>query len=1174
MASRFRMTATAIGEPRTGATHGLGVSASRLLPWIVFLACASGGENLWAQRELRDIPDPDPELERQSFQLADGLEVNLFAADPLLAKPIHMNFDAAGRLWVASSEVYPQVTPGQVANDKILVLQDADGDGRAEKTTVFADGLLIPTGVQPGDGGAYVANSTELLYLKDTNGDGRADTRRVMLSGFGTEDTHHILHTLRWGPDGMLYFNQSIYIHSHVETPHGVRRLNSGGIWQFRPETMQLEVFTRGLCNPWGHIVDHWGQSFATDGAGGEGINYVFPGATLFTYAGAKKVLKGLNPGSPKHCGLEVVSGRHAPDDWQGDLITSDFRAHRVCRFKLSETGAGYASREQAEVIKTSHAAFRPIDAKMGPDGALYVADWYNPIIQHGEVDFRDERRDHTHGRIWRVTFKGRPLVERPNVPGATIDQLLALLAAPEDSTRLAAKLELKSRGATEVVGKLDRWVGQLDPVDDTFEHLRLEALWTYQALDVAQPPLVAALARSKDHHVRAAAARVLGRWHPRVPEAVDLLTALVADEHPQVRLEAVRALGELRTAESAELAARALDRDVDRFMDHALWLAARELGPYWLPALEAGKLSFDGNAKQLTFFLQAVDSPLVVGPLMQLIAGGKLPADRRESVLLLVAALGGPSELRTLFDMSVQADTPPPLRTALLAALAKAAVMRKVQPAGDLAAISPLIDSTDEALRVAAIDAAGQWRLAPLGESFTRIASDPRVSDTVRRSALRAFAALGAASMSGIQSMCQPSRPENLRAMAIAALATLDVKSASGELVRWLGESSGPPDPAPIVTAILDRKGGAVALSEIVAAVKLPPDSAKLAIRAVRSAAREEPELVAALSTAGGLKTSAGPVSAAEIKKLVDEVAASGNAARGEAVFRRGEQGCLKCHAIAGAGGRVGPDLVSIGASAQVDYLVESILQPSAKIKENYHSLTVVADGRILSGVRVRESNNELVLRDVEDREVAIPLDTIEQRQEAGSLMPVGLADSLTRGELIDLVRFLSELGKVGPYANSQARVARRWQVLASASDTMRLAKDDRVDISALDHSDANWASLYSRVSGDLPLDAVATVSTPAENKVPAEHARPCILRCQLEVVTGGTVELAITGPVERAWLDGIPIALHTKLAVDVAEGLHTLMLFTMPAADRTLRLELNDVPGSPAQVQIVGGK
>ena len=379
----------------------------------------------FAQRDLKDIPPTDPELERKSFIVADGFEVNLFAADPKIAKPIQMNFDPQGRLWIVSSEVYPHIKPGQKANDKVLVLEDIDGDGISDKTTVFADGLLIPTGIAPGDGGAYVANSTELLHLKDTNGDGKADQRRIVLSGFGTEDTHHILHTLRWGPAGHLFFNQSIYIHSHIETPYGVKRLNGGGIWRFLPETLQLDVFARGWVNTWGHHFDAYGQSFVTDGAGGEGINYAVPGASYVTAVGAPRILHGLNPGSPKLCGLEIVDGRHLPDDWQGNLIANDFRGHRVCRYVLSDDGSGFASREMSELIKTTHVAFRPIDVKMGPDGAIYIADWYNPIIQHGEVDFRDPRRDHTHGRIWRVTYKGRPLVKRPKLVNARSEDVV-----------------------------------------------------------------------------------------------------------------------------------------------------------------------------------------------------------------------------------------------------------------------------------------------------------------------------------------------------------------------------------------------------------------------------------------------------------------------------------------------------------------------------------------------------------------------------------------------------------------------------------------------------------------------------------------------------------------------------------------------------------------------------
>jgi putative heme-binding domain-containing protein len=1119
--------------------------------WLLFVGLLMATP-AFGQRELKVIPDPDPELERQTFQLADGLEVNLFAADPLLAKPIHINFDAQGRLWVASSEVYPHIKPGQTATDKILVLEDGNADGVADKTTVFADGLLIPTGVLPGDGGAYVANSTEMLHLSDTNGDGKADHRRVVLSGFGTEDTHHIIHTFRWGPDGMLYFNQSIYIHSHVETPWGVRRLNSAGIWQFRPETMQLEVFARGLCNPWGHIFDYWGQSFATDGAGGEGINYVFPGVVMFTYAGAKRVSPGLNPGSPKHCGLEVISGGHFPDDWRGSLVTNDFRAHRVCRFTLTEVGSGYSSKEETEIIKSTHTAFRPIDVKMGPDGALYIADWYNPIIQHGEVDFRDDRRDHTHGRIWRVTVKGRPLIDRPQIVGTEIPAVLDLLHAPEEFTRSHAKLELKARGASQVQPALADWVAGLDPQDPRFEHNLLEGLWTYQSLDVVEPKLLGQLLASQDHHVRAAATRVLSAWHHRLPNAQAQMATLIADAHPQVRLEAIRALAGVGTPDAVEMAMRALDQPVDRFIDHALWVTATDLQPVWLSALEAGQLDFGGNVKHLTYVLQAAGSPRVVAPLVALLESGKLPAERRESVLLLVAALGGPSELRLVLDLALAGNASAEQRAALLTALASATQMRKVRPDGDLAAIAQLTSDTNEAVRLAAIELSGLWKVAAANPTLLEIASAESTSDEVRQKALAALADYGDQSRDVLLRLSRANSSVATQTAAIAALAKLDVNAAAAECVQLLKLQS-QADPSAAISAILDRNGGAAALGAAVSKESLSADAAKLAVRAVRSTARDEPELVATISKAGGISTPKRKLSADEMNQLLAEIEAHGDPARGELIFRREAQNCLKCHSIAGAGGRVGPDLVSIGASAQRDYLVESILDPSAKIKENYHALTVVADGIITSGVQIRETDTELVLRDVEDREVVIPLDALEARKEAGSIMPVGLADELTRQELVDLVRFLSELGKVGPYAVGKTRTARRWEVLADSAN-------ESYDPSS---NDGTWTSVYSTVAGDLPVSAV-----------PTSGSGERIVRCHLEVAKEGKIELRLAGPIERVWLDGRAIELVEVLSIELSAGVHTLTFSLRNEPQARVRAELSEVPDSAAQAQFVGGK
>ena len=186
----------------------------------------------------------------------------------------------------------------------------------------------------------------------------------------------------------------------------------------------------------------------------------------------------------------------------------------------MSEDGSGFASRQQPDLIRTKHVAFRPIDVKQGPDGAIYIADWYNPIIQHGEVDFRDPRRDHTHGRIWRVTAKGRPPVPRPQLAGATTAELLAALESPESWTRQFAKRVLKERG-DDVLPDVAVWLAALDARNPDRDHHLLEGLWTYQALSVVEPALLNRVLAAKDPHARAAAVRVLGAWHEHLPDAL-----------------------------------------------------------------------------------------------------------------------------------------------------------------------------------------------------------------------------------------------------------------------------------------------------------------------------------------------------------------------------------------------------------------------------------------------------------------------------------------------------------------------------------------------------------------------------------------------------------------------------------------------------------------------------
>jgi putative heme-binding domain-containing protein len=1120
---------------------------------------------LWAQRDLEKIPDPDPKIEQSTFIVADGFEVNLFAADPLLAKPIQMNFDSQGRLWVASSEVYPQIMPGQQATDKILILNDTDADGVADERTVFADGLLIPTGVLPGDGGCYVANSTELIHLADTDGDGAADLKRVVLSGFGTEDTHHLLHTLRWGPDARLNMNQSIYIHSHIETPYGVKHLNGGGIWQFRPETMQLDILCRGFVNPWGHHFDRWGQSFATDGAYGEGINYVFPGSVFATAVGASRLVAGLNPGSPKHCSLEILSGSHLPDDWQGNMITNDFRANRVCRFVVSEDGSGYASRQETELIKSSHMAFRPIDVKMGPDGAIYIADWYNPIIQHGEVDFRDSRRDHVHGRIWRVTAKGRPLVDRVNIPEQTTAQLLDLLKSSAEWLRLQATLELKNRGTAHVLPQLGMWVSQLDTDHADYEHHRLQALWLYEALLNPNHELLNQLLASTDHRVRAAALRVCSQHADTFPDAPAAFANAVNDEHPRVRLEAVRALAQIPNIESVSAIMQATDKPVDRFLDFAIWQAIHDLQPVWLPQVADGSYDFNNNVRYLSYALSASRSPELVSPLLKLVKANQVDAELIPSVLELIAAFGKQEQLSEVFEMAVagkQADAQQ--RAALLQAMVRSAGEKNSKPQGDLTRLAPLLENESNDLSAAAAEAVGQWQINNASTQLVALAQSDR-AESVRAAALQALGRMK--SPQNLQALlkfhAEASDPA-LKQVCFAAITAQNVGRAVQVTVETLANSQPDFDPAAMLSTLLTQRGTAGQLVNQLENQTMSADVARRAIRAVRTSSQPDDALITALGKSGKLQDSAWSLNAALLAELVSEVNQA-DPHRGEAVYRREELQCQNCHAIGGAGGNVGPDMVSIGGSAQVDYLIESLITPNAKIKENYHSkLIETVDGKLITGIPVQRNDQDVTLRMADGSALSIPVADIVEEVDGNSLMPAGTVDSLTRADLVDLVAFLSKLGKDEQFSIGNSRAARSWEKLLWTKEGHSRLNRTSYDTAATDDPALSWKPHYSLVNGNTPVSDLP--------KFVVHNGNPptVFLRTFVQVSTPGKVGLSIDDTAGvMLWVDSKPMPIESRLALELKTGSHNITLAVDLDKRQQLRLDLFDVEGSPAQAQ-----
>lgn len=521
-----------------------------------------------------EIVITSPEDTKASFTLPEGYEANLFASDvefPDLQNPVQFAFDGRGRLWVCTMNSYPMYFPGKPVNDKVLIFEDTDGDGKADKQTVFAEGLHIPTGIALGDGGVYLAQQPNLMFLADTDGDDVADVRKLVLHGFDSADSHHSLSAFTWGPGGGLYFQEGTFHHTQVETPYGPTRLKDAGVFRYEPKTEKFEVFVSyRFANPWGHVFDRWGQNFVADASGG--ANYfgtAFSGQVDYPHK-HRKMKQFLTKQWRPTAGCELVSSRNFPEEAQGNyLLNNCIGFHGVLQYSMKDDGSGFAAEPVQPLLQASDQNFRPVDLQFGPDGALYVVDWFNPLIGHMQHSIRDPNRDKNHGRIWRIRYKDRPLVTPPKIAGASLPELLDLLKAYEDRTRFRVRRELRKRPTEQVMSALDQWIAGLDEQDKNYQHHLLEALWVHQHHDVVDEELLNQLLRSPDYRARAAATRVLCYWRDRVSSPLALLKVQVNDEHPRVRLEAVRALSFFDSADAQAVAYESLAHPSDDYLDY-----------------------------------------------------------------------------------------------------------------------------------------------------------------------------------------------------------------------------------------------------------------------------------------------------------------------------------------------------------------------------------------------------------------------------------------------------------------------------------------------------------------------------------------------------------------------------------------------------------------------------
>ncbi len=959
--------------------------------------------------------DDSVDAELKSFELAPGFTANLFASEAHgIANPITMRWDARGRLWVLCSSVYPQLVPTETPDDKLFILSDSDGDHRVDSSTVFVGGLNMPTGFAIGDGGVYIGEGADLVHWRDTDGDDRADQREVIFTGFGTGDTHQNINSFTWSPGGELFFCQGLHCFSRAETPWGIARLDEHGVWRMRPRRRQLHSFRGGSSqNPWGVVFGRWGEPLVKGGSG-TAISELLP--IMIPTAHFQPPLD-IGKTQIKSMIAQIVESSHLPDAMQGDVLIAGYFAHVLDRMKLFADKSGHRTENLPPLLQTGHRSFRPVDIQIGPDGAIYVADWYNPIIGHYQASFRHPDRDKSHGRVWRITAQDRPLVTPPPLADMPAGELCQQLTSNEGWVRSQAKRLLMDLPTEEALPALQRWVDGL-PDDAQREHLRYESIGVFEAHEVVNRPLLEMLLASPEDRARAYATRVVGRWHDRLEAPLALLTHSVNDPSPRVRLEAVVACSYVREPAAITVAAQAASQPLDRFLVAALSQCVHALSDQWLPALRTGDLHF-AQPDQLVYVLRAHGGNDVAAQVRELLQSDTISQAGRQQLWKLLARVGNTEDVQQVFQAAVREGATS--RPSLLGRLTAVMEARGTQPAGEVAAaLKNLLDDDDVELRAAAARLAGLWHQEALTTQVSELATAGDVPESVRAAAIRSLMELSPdTSIERVRAYISLSQTPAVRIAALDAISRVDLNIAARDGLQLLAGLNDAAEVDEILTTLTGRREATAAIAAALPTARLTADQGKLISRWISANGVDDSVLVNALVSVMGMDAAA-PLEYREtlVQQIASEVRRQGNPAAGQKVFTSSLTNCTACHPLHGVTTPTGefpkgPELTAVGAGLPLELIIESVVWPKRQIKEGYELTTLfLGDGRVVSGYVTSENGGVVAIRNLTNGRVEeYAAAAIDERISKGTAMPAGFTNTLTSQELRDLVAYLASL-------------------------------------------------------------------------------------------------------------------------------------------------------------------
>ena len=945
---------------------------------------------------VRESGPLTPEEERMQLTAPEGFEVQLFAAEPQINKPINLAFDRRNRLWVSSSYEYPYAAPRERwsdaegsrvkdSRDGIFILEDTDGDGRADQKTVFADGLNIPTGVLPYKNGCIAWSIPNIWFFDDTDGDGICDKRSVLFGPLGWEkDVHGNCSSFRMGLDGWVYgthgFSNTSHFKVRPENLKGARAgdpgtelsLNSGNVYRFRPDGSRIELFTAGQVNPFGLAWDRRGHLYSAD-CHSAPIYQLIPGAVYPSFGKPHDGL-GFGPVMIQHthsstgiCGIVYLDGGIWGPEWDDRTLIGNVVTSRVNLDRISFAGSTPTAQEETDFITSKDPWFRPVDLRMGPEGALYVADFYNKVIGHYEVPLTHPGRDKERGRIWRVVKRGGALAPVP--PNGEVAALRFAARAGALTAEQLAVLEkfLKSPDAEErrvAVEALRRPLpGEWLP--------RLLAVWA------GTPAQDTALQHQ---------CRIVIREHLRLPGAVAVLEQAALP--PQTREEVLTIALAVGSPEAAGYVLRRLQENPAGLPDlgPALTQLARQLPPEELAGFVREKFAGDGP-RQAELLLAVVEGVQQRGelPSAPLLTWGIALAEQ-----LLAALPEGPEPSWRNVPLVPSTPSPWGLDSRTLTGGGPVRVI------SSLASGAPQAEQATGRLQSWPFAAPRQFSLALCGHD------GPPDAAAGGRNFVRL---VDAASGAELQRAVPPRHDEAQRI-------TWDLDALAGRPVRL---------------EITDGDSGA-AYAWLVAGAFEPPVLTVESYQTEAAAGRRLARLAALLKYAAPpllrdrLATFLPPPSPAppsavtpEQRALADQLIAARTAAhaaagpdkaRGAAVFATH---CAVCHAVGGKGALVGPQLDGIG-NRGVARLAEDILDPGRNVDSHFRLHVITRhDGSVLAGLERGEAGQVLMVVDAAGQEHRLPKADIKTNEETAlSLMPAAFGQSIPEADFQDLMAWL----------------------------------------------------------------------------------------------------------------------------------------------------------------------